>query len=129
MVHAVIPNNSIAGIGYVLNASERGKIEPPIEPAAQVYSHFKDASDVPASEGNVGVPISKLNILDILVERLNQMKNDGTMAVSLPIPEDRLDALIEAYKAQIRNAVEAHAVMPYVPAPLAQVGAIFNLLI
>jgi hypothetical protein len=135
MVHTVIPNNSIVGIGYVLNTSERGKIALPVEPATLVYSYFKHVSGVPAPEGSLGVTISKLNILDILIERMSQIRKNGNMADfilsedSMPVPEDHLDALIEAYKAQIRDAAEAHAVMPYMPAPMAQAGAVFNFLI
>ena len=129
MVPAVISNNSIPGIGYVINASEKGKIALPVEPSALVYSQFEHVSGVPAPEGIQGVAISKLNILDILIEQMNQIKKDAESAVPKPVPEDHLDALIEAFKAQIHDAAEAHAVMSYIPAPLAETGAIFNLMI
>jgi hypothetical protein len=127
MVQGLISNNSIPGIGYALDAKANGKLSVPVAPVSLVYSYFKNVSGVPAPEGSQGVAITKLNILDVLIEQMNQIKKTQMQAGIVQIPEDRLDALIESYKTQIREAVEARAIMPYTPAPLAQTGAILNL--
>ena len=129
MVQGIFTNYPVPSIGYAMNVSSRGKVSLPVEPAALVYSHFKHVSGVPAAEGSQGVAISKLNILDILIEQVKQIKNTGNQAISIQIPENRLDTMIETYKTQIRQATEAHSIMPYVPAPLAETGAVFNLMI
>ena len=129
MIHGVFSNNPISSIDYVLNASAMGKVSLPVEPASLVYSHFKHVSGVPAPEGIKGVAISKLNILDVLIEQMNQIKKIGSPDVSAQLSEDRLDAMIENYGTQIRQANETRVVMPYVPALLSQVGVVFNLTI
>jgi hypothetical protein len=128
MIHGIITNNPVPSIGFALNASTRGKISIPVEPVSLVYSHFKHVSGVPAPEGSAGVAISRLNILDILIDQMKQIKKTETPIISAQI-EDKLDALIEAYKNQVFQAAEAHSKMPYVPVPLVQTGAVVNLMI
>ena len=131
MIQGISSNNPIPSIGYALNASASGsgKVSIPVEPSSLVYSFFKHVSGVPVSEGSKGVAISKLNILDILIEQVQQIKKTGNAAIHIQMPEDRLDSLVEVYKNQFRQAAEAHSKMPYTPAPMVQTGAIFNLLI
>ena len=129
MIHGVISNSYIPSYGYVMNASANGRIALPVDPASLIYSHFRHVSGVPAPEGRQGVAISKLNILDALIEQMNRMKNNGDLNGSTWISEDRMDTMIESFSIQIRQAMEAQAVMPYNPAPLAQTGALFNIMI
>jgi hypothetical protein len=98
----------------------------PVAPSSYIYSHFKHVSGVPAPEGVHGVAITKLKILDVLIEQLSQIKKQGTGAGG-PVPDDRIDALIEQYENQIRQAKAASVSMPYNPAPQAPAGAVFNL--
>jgi hypothetical protein len=101
----------------------------PVAPASVIYSHFKHVSGVAAPEGSRGVTINKLKILDVLIEQLAQIKkNPEPSAGSGMSPSDsRIDALIEQYENQIRQARAASAAMPYSPAPPAPAGAVFNL--
>jgi hypothetical protein len=98
----------------------------PVAPSSYIYSHFKHISGVPAPEGVRGVTINKLKILDVLIEQLGQIKKRGDIDAG-PVSDDRIDALIEQYETQIRQAKAASAAMPYNPAPAAPLGAIFNL--
>jgi putative AlgH/UPF0301 family transcriptional regulator len=94
-----------------------------------MYSHFEHVSGVPAPDGSRGVTISKLKLLDVLIEQLNQIKKQGgkTLAMGGPVSEGQIDALIENYKTQIRQAKAASITMPYLPSPSAQAGAVFSL--
>jgi hypothetical protein len=99
----------------------------PVSPGSVIYSHFKHVSGVPAPEGTQGVTINRLKILDVLIEQLSQMKkqperssNNETMS------NDRIDALINQYENQIRQARAASAAMPYAAAPSAPTGAVFS---
>jgi hypothetical protein len=129
MVYGVISNNSISGIG-ALNTAAGGRIALPVEPSSLLYSHFKNVSGVPAPEGSNGITISKLNILDVLIEQMNQIKQKPE-----PVPvinsEDRMAAMVEAkidsIRAQILEAKEARGNMPYIQAPLAETGSLFSL--
>jgi hypothetical protein len=100
----------------------------PVAPASVIYSHFQHVSGVPAPEGSRGVSISKLKILDVLIEQLSQAKKQGSEALAMgaPVSEEHIDAMIDFYKTQIQQAKAASAAMPYIQAPSAEAGAIFN---
>jgi hypothetical protein len=88
----------------------------PVSPSAYIYSHFKHVSGVPAPEGVKGVTISKLKILDTLIEQLSKMKQQPRpyFGASGEDAEKHINALIEQYESQIRAAQALQA--PYVSA-------------
>jgi hypothetical protein len=90
-----------------------------------IYSHFKHVSGTPAPEGTQGVNITKLKILDTLIEQLSKMKKQpaadfGPVAES---DEKRVNALIDQYQKQIKAA---QAVSIYTPAAPVT-GALFSI--
>jgi hypothetical protein len=108
----------------------------PVAPSAYIYSHFRHVSGIPAPEGVQGVAISKLKILDTLIEQLARMKKQPSPSFGPtgPVSEDHINAMIEQYENQIRTAAAAakaaEAAMPYSPtvsAASAPLGAVFNL--
>jgi hypothetical protein len=99
----------------------------PVAPSSYIYSHFKHVSGFPAPEGTRGVTITKLKILDVLIEQLGKLKKQDSLVPGAAVSEERLDALIEQYKTQIRQAKAASEIIPYIPAPAAPAGAIFSL--
>jgi hypothetical protein len=100
----------------------------PVAPVNYIYSQFRHVSGVPAPDGVRGVTINKLKILDVLIEQLNQIKRQPTAAGLDSSPsEDRIDALIEQYRSQIRHAQAASMSMPYKPHVALPAGALFNL--
>jgi len=130
MIQGIIASdNSFPGLGYALSPRANGKLALPVAPEFLIYSHFKHVSGVPAPEGSRGVTISKLNILDILIEQMNQVKQTINPIDSAQFTEERLDAMIDAFKTQILQAREARTSMPYTPAPMAQIGVVFDLMI
>jgi hypothetical protein len=128
MNYGAMPANIQPSIGYAISASGGGRMSLPVSPASYIYSHFKHVSGVPAPEGTQGVAISKLKILDVLIEQLSQMKKrtDVSPAEAGSVSEDRINALIDQYEQQIRQASAASAAMPY-PAPQVATGALLNL--
>jgi hypothetical protein len=124
-----MPVNTFSSVGYAINASRGGKMSLPVAPSNYIYSHFEHVSGVPAPDGVRGVTINKLKILDVLIEQLGQIKRQpqGSFSPTGPISEERIDALIEQYENQIRQAQAAGAAMPYNPAPAAPLGALFSL--
>jgi hypothetical protein len=129
MVGGIIANNPIPSVGYAISASGGGRMSLPVAPSMVIYSHFRHVSGVAAPEGSRGVAINKLKILDVLIEQLSQIKKRGSGAITLEgqASEGQIDALIETYKTQIRQAKAASAAMPYLPTPTAPTGAVFNL--
>jgi hypothetical protein len=129
MVSGIMTNNPIPSVGYAIRASGGGKMSLPVAPSMVIYSHFRHVSGTPAPEGSRGVAINKLKILDVLIEQLSQIKRQGSGAITMEgqASEEQIDALIETYKTQIRQAKAASAAMPYLPSPSAQAGAVFSL--
>jgi len=125
-----IPNISIA---YTLPHS--GRMSLPVDSSSLVYSHFKHVSGTLAPEGTTGVNISKLNLLDVLIGQLNQIKKDGVSPIlgegldAGHFNATHLDALIESYRQQIEQARAASVAMPYIPSPAAESGSLFSLII
>jgi hypothetical protein len=68
-----------------------------------------------------------LKLLDVLIEQLNQIKQRPEPAADFSPSDEHIDALIEQYENQIRQARAASSVMPYAPTPAAPTGAVFNL--
>jgi hypothetical protein len=128
MIRGNLHASAFPTIGYAINASSGGRMSLPVSPSAYIYSQFKHVAGVPAPEGTQGVAVSKLKILDVLIEQLAQIKKRPQGELTMDAPSDRqIDALIEHYESQIRSAQAANAAMPYNPAPAAPAGAIFNL--
>jgi hypothetical protein len=115
-------------IGYAITAARIGKMSLPVSPSSYIYSHFEHVSGVPAPEGSRGVTITKLKILNVLIDQLSQIKKQPAPDNSGISPSDeRIDALISQYEGQIKAARAANSVMPYIPAPAAPSGALFSL--
>jgi len=118
--------SSISNIGtfsYSSMASGSGKLYVPVSKSALIYSNFDHVSGVAAKSGQQGVSISKIRILNSLIERLSAIKNEPKDSIQ-DISDDQADVLIEAYQKQIQQA----AATPYIingAQPMA--GALFQI--
>ncbi|GAB1481867.1 hypothetical protein MASR2M78_06820 [Treponema sp.] len=114
---------------YALAGYAAGKIAIPVSPSNYLYSHFKHVSGIPAPEGTAGIDVSKLKILDVLIDQLAQLKKkpEPHMGPAGKLSDDRIDALIDQYEKEIKGARAASLAMPYKPMPSAPAGVIFNL--
>ncbi|MDR3170835.1 MAG: putative porin [Treponema sp.] len=74
-----------------------------------IYSQFEHVAGTPAPEGIHGVTITKLKTLDVLIDKLVEIKKEGTSHINLggSLSDDRIDALIRQYEYQIRQAKAA----------------------
>jgi len=97
----------------------------PVSPGLVIYSHFKHVSGTPAPEGTQGVNISKLRILDTMIEQLSKMKGQPAEDFGNLNGDDeqRINALIEQYQKQIKATQNASIYTPAAPA----IGALFNI--
>ena len=125
-----VPFNTIPTIGYAMNAAANGKMSLPVSPGLVIYSHFKNVSGTPAPEGTPGVNISRLKILDTLIEQLKNMKKQPSVMMDTENPgvlnendENRINALIDQYQQQIRAAQAASIYTPIAPVT----GMLFNI--
>ncbi len=116
-------------LGYAISISGNGRTSIPVSPANYIYSHFKHVSGTPAPEGMQGVSLSKLKVLDVMIERLSKMKQQPEMNTSQgkEMSDKQIDALIETYENQIKQAQAASAAMPYKASPDISTGMLFNI--
>ncbi|MDR2865161.1 MAG: hypothetical protein LBV68_06105 [Spirochaetaceae bacterium] len=128
MISPVTPLQ-IAGAGITLSA-RGGRSTVPVSPASYIYSHFKHISGVPAPEGVQGVAVSKLKILDTIIEHLSQARAKNSVSFELAdgtMSDKQLDVMIEFLKNEIESAAAANAAMPYTPNPQLATGTFFNI--
>jgi hypothetical protein len=125
-----VPHQAFPTIGYAISASMEGRTSIPVAPGMVIYSHLRHVSGTPAPEGTQGVNISKLRILDVLIEQLSKMKSQQKQeAPAMEFgnldgnDEQRINALIEQYQKQIKTAQSAGIYAPTAPAS----GILFNI--
>ena len=117
--------NSFPSIGYALNMSRDGRMSLPVAPGQVIYSYFKHVSGTPAPEGTTGVNISRLKILNTLIDQLEKSKSQPSMDLGAvdETDEKRINALIDQYQSQIKAAQSTAVYTPAAPA----VGALFSI--
>ena len=120
-----IPHQTFPSVGYAISAARDGRVSLPVAPGMLIYSHLKHVSGTPAPEGTSGVTISKLKILDTLIDQLEKMKTQSAKDFGEidETDEKRINYLIEQYQSQIRAAQNAVIYTPAAPAP----GALFDI--
>ena len=119
-----LSNISVPVVGYSM--ANRGRMSFPVDNSSLIYSHFEHVSGIPAPKGTQGVAISKLNLLDVLIGQLNQIRKGAAPSPGRGMSDSGIDALIENYRTQIKQAQAASAAMPYNPSPSVQAGAVVN---
>jgi hypothetical protein len=120
-----IPYHAFPSVGYALSMANSGRMSIPVSSSTYIYSHFKHVSGIPAPEGTQGVNISRLKILDTLIEHLSSMKKQTATNFNVPgeIDEKQIETLIEQYQKQIKIAQPSPVYNSAAPVT----GAIFNI--
>ncbi len=89
----------------------------PVRPSQTVYAQYRHISGTPASTGQRTVPLSRVRILNSLIDNLRKMKSDpGYRSEIAKTSPERADALIQQY------ASELHQVMKSTPAAFGTLG-------
>lgn len=115
--------NSLASSG-----GASGKLYVPVNPSAVIYAQFNHISGIAARKGQNGVSISKIQILNTLIENLSRMKNTALPKRNEIMSDGQADALIKNYQAQIQAATQLAKSTPYALAGVQpQAGALFSL--
>ena len=105
--------NAYSYSGIVSGSS--GKLYVPVQPGAVIYSQFDHISGVAATENNTGVSVSKIQILNSLLNQLITMRNQPKMQYEDDgsLNEDQMNSLIQNYQSQIQAEVEKAHVTGY----------------
>lgn len=103
------------------------KLYVPVAPKVLKYSHFDHVSGFAAKKGQAGVSISKIQILNTLIEHLSSIKG-GKIKAQKPSSPEELDTLIKNYQTQIKQAIAASENLPYnTTGGVIEVGELFSL--
>ena len=119
-----VPGISVPNLSYY--AAYGAKMSLPVDSSSLVYSHFEHVSGIPAPTGSQGISISKLNLLDALMNQINKISKNGA-SIGPGLKDGSIDSVIENLANQVRQANADNNAMPYLPSPGAQSGALFSL--
>lgn len=110
-------------------SSGYGKLYVPVSQSNVIYAHFDHVTGVAAKPNQQGVSISKIQILNSLLNQLISMKNQPKLNVSPENMDDsQLDALIQSTQSKIQANVKMAESTGYGLAGAApQAGAVFSL--
>ncbi len=113
-----------------LFASSSGRLYVPVKPSVTVYTQFDHVRGTPAANGQKGVPVDRIRILNTLIDQLVSMKKSTVSKNDVVgLSDAQKDALIETYQKQIKTAVATstgpgtYGLAGLMPEP----GALFNI--
>lgn len=112
--------------GFTSTASSN-KIYVPVNKNAVLYSHFEHVSGFVANKGQNGVSVSKIQILNAMIDHLSSIKSGKQPAAVKNASPEQIDSLIENYQTQIKQAIKAAETSPYALAgSRPEAGILFN---
>lgn len=111
------------------SVSYRGRTYVPVKPNQFGYTQFRYVAGFPAVNGQEGVSIDKVKILNTLIEQLVNLKQKNIEPITSSKngnSDDHINALIEQYQGQIQAAAATAESLPYKPT-MPQTGTVINL--
>ena len=112
---------------HVSSSGASGKLFVPVNPSAVIYAQFNHISGIAAPKGQNGVSISKIQILNSLIENLTRIKGtQNSPKKSVKISQEQADALIKNYQKQIAQAVQASQAQFMLNGVMPEAGALFS---
>ncbi len=99
------------GYNQISTSSQSGKIGLPVSGKAVLYSHFKHVQGYRSNDSTRTVPLSKIGILNNLIENLTRMKSDSSLKNSITSTEtmssEAASRLIDTYAKELHRVVAA----------------------
>lgn len=115
----------------VASSGANGKLYVPVSPSSVIYAQFDHISGVPVKGSQRGVSVSKIQILNTLIENLSKIRaNAKTNPVvkENELSDRQLDVLIKSFQDQIKQTVKNASVVPYSLAGVKpQAGSLFSI--
>ena len=129
MVNGISLNANNFNYSNVVSSGGQGKLYVPVAQSNVIYAHFVHVTGVAAKPNQQGVSISKIQILNSLLNQLISMKNQPKPNVSPENMDDsQLDALIQSTQSKIQTNMQIAQATGYGLAGVApQAGAVFSL--
>ncbi|WP_294428801.1 hypothetical protein [uncultured Treponema sp.] len=129
MVNGISLNANNFNYSGVISNGGHGKLYVPVAQSNVIYAHFDHVTGVAAKPNQQGVSISKIQILNSLLNQLISMKNQPKLDVKTEeMSDSQLDALIKTTQTKIHTNVQIAQATGYGLAGAApQAGAVFSL--
>lgn len=96
--------NAYSFSNSMVSSGASGKLYVPVARSAVLYANFDHVSGVAARGNQQGVSISKIRILNSLIDRLSAIKNQPKESIN-DTSEEKIQQLIENYQKQIKQTV------------------------
>ena len=107
MVNGISLNANNFNYSNVVSSGGQGKLYVPVAQSNVIYAHFVHVTGVAAKPNQQGVSISKIQILNSLLNQLISMKNQPKPNVSPENMDDsQLDALIQSTQSKIQTNMQ-----------------------
>ncbi len=92
-----------------LFSTSSGSLYVPVKPSAVIYSQFDYVHGVATSQGQNGVSINRIRILNTLISQLVSMKQKSSLSENdiTGLTDSQKDELIKTYQQEIKNAIAA----------------------
>lgn len=111
-----------------ISSSNAAKLYVPVSKSVVLYSHFDHVSGFVAKNGQNGISISKIQILNTLIDHLSSIKSGKIPAAVKNSTPEQIDSMITNYQTQIRQAVKAADFVPNgVAGARPEPGALFSI--
>ena len=123
-----ISNLSPYSYNGIASGGASGKLYVPVNPANVIYVQFDHISGVAAKKGQHGVSITKIQILNTLIENLAKIKTQSSSSEyqQMHLSDEQVDVLIKNYQQQIKQAVTQAQSVQYTAAGINSLsGALF----
>lgn len=111
----------------VSSSGASGKLFVPVQPSAVIYAQFNHISGIAATKGQNGVSISKIQILNTLIENLSRIKGlQNSPKKTVRITEAQADEMIQRFQKQIAQSVKANKTQLAAAGSTPQAGVLFS---
>ena len=129
MLNGISLNANSFNYSGVISNGGYGKLYVPVSQSNVIYAHFDHVTGVAAKPNQQGVSISKIQILNSLLNQLISMKNQPKLDVKTEeMSDSQLDALIQSTQSKIHANMQVAQATGYGLAGAApQAGAVFSL--
>lgn len=104
MTSSILSLSPYSYSNYV-SSSSAGKLSVPVNPSAVIYAQFDYVSGVAASAGQSGVSVTKIQILNSLINNLTALRNESKDDVPMYTETENTDALIDKLHSELKKAM------------------------
>lgn len=108
-------------------SSSGGKMYVPVRPSQTVIAQYRYISGTPASQGQQTMPLSRLQLLNSLVNNLNARNTGSGISPLSNISGAQADKLIRQYASELHTAVKRMPESFGTPGSLVDTGIVFQL--